>query len=301
MENITRYIEVDETSDYVLPAITLGPARYHERAVHIGIDRGNGKVACLCGLHHKQSPDVWQSPSVAISPDITCGGCLRSMRAMLKKSSAKPYMAVIKKIGQKIEDVQFHVKQTNRTNSNGYIVYEVDPEARVQSVHRKLADGSLLGGCFKHDKADTSMIVGIKALMGTELIHITDTIQSSKLGSPVPVCKERLTPNEEWLKVSKLYNNRILRITCPKCAELYIKRLMVKYPRRDKTFRERSHMVQALSDSLNKVFKDNKQAMAFALNSDAADVPPAWKALVDDYKQAYDNLELLNQSCEEIV
>jgi len=141
---ITRFIEADEVNDYVLPAITLGKyekaiqcrdshfrSPQYERKIHIGIDKGNSKVACLCGQHHRQPSDLWKSPSIESSPNITCGSCIRAMRAILRKSSSKSYILVIRKIGQKIKDAQFHDRQKGASSNCGNKNYIVIPEPRV--------------------------------------------------------------------------------------------------------------------------------------------------------------------------
>ncbi len=127
MKEITRYFDATKTTDYILPAITLG----NDKAIHIGMDKGDGKTACLCGQHHKQTGDVWSSPEVAEEPDITCGSCLRSMKALIRSTEMRPFLVIMEAIGQKISTAKFHIKQerTNTSTSDG--PYDVKPESRV--------------------------------------------------------------------------------------------------------------------------------------------------------------------------
>ena len=132
MTEVSRFIEVDAQHDYVVPVITLGDYERSYRtvtgysfqkrtgAVHVGIDKGEGKVACFCGQHHKQESVVWKSPSIETAPDITCKMCLKTMRKLIR-GSASPYQSVIEALGQKLVKAQFHERQEGKNNNSTYV------------------------------------------------------------------------------------------------------------------------------------------------------------------------------------
>lgn len=135
----SRIIDATTDTNYVIPAITMGEYDnvYYSRTstslqinkrkgkIHVGIARKNSEVACLCGQHHKQPKEVWYNPSVEQEPDITCGSCIRVMDSLYFT-----HTDIMKKIGQKIEEAEFHVAK-HRTTATSDISSEITPVPRV--------------------------------------------------------------------------------------------------------------------------------------------------------------------------
>jgi hypothetical protein len=289
MKTVTRYIEATDTTNYILPAITLNVPFKLKRAIHIGIDKKDGNVACLCGQHHRQEKDVWLSPSLDVAPLITCGGCLRVMKALTREHSAKPYMVIMQKIGQKIKDAKFHVKQHNVSNNNGYDKSDIEPVSRILegSVYsRLLPNNILLASCIK----------AIKGLGDNFFINSTTTVVHASTirdNDIAPICGEEANCHERWFDVDEKDYNKFPNITCPKCVAIQLKRRLGQEPKRDKSTAMRNAMIANKHIALLAFYKKNKSVFDYVENNTQSIIPDNWLKLVKDYNTEVANLRLL--------
>lgn len=242
MKEITRHLKATKDADYIIPAITLGD----NKAFHIGIDKGDGEVACLCGQHHKQNDDVWNSPSVEEAPYITCGSCLRSMKAIIRYTDMRPFFAIMHAVGQKISTAAFHVKQerVNTTTSNRH--YEIEEEPRIMSYPRMTPIGVILTACKQSAWSTTP------GSIESQLVHSAYiTFNTPVISSVHTICEEEghwdIIPQPEYAT----YPN----ITCPKCAAIQHARKVGHEPKRDKSIQQRINMITCGLDYIKVVRK----------------------------------------------
>lgn len=135
MNEITRFFSMNSEHDYVVPAITLANINSrvtsnYSACIHVGIDKGNGEVACFCGQHHKQDKDVWKSPSVEEAANITCKMCNKTMERLIRTSS-DPYKAIMEKLGQKISEIETHTPKKGVNSTSVCMPTELVTEPRV--------------------------------------------------------------------------------------------------------------------------------------------------------------------------
>lgn len=242
MKEITRYIEATENADYILPAITLSD----KMATHIGVDKGNGEVACLCGQHHKQNDDVWNSPSVEEAPNITCGSCLRSVRAIIKSTDIRPFLSIMQAIGQKISTAAWHIKQSrvNTSTSNG--PYKIEEEPRIMAYPRETPIGFILTACKQSPWATTP------GSIESQLVHSAYIKSNTPVRSAVhTICEEE----GHWDLIPQPEYNTYPDITCPKCAAIQHARRIGHTPKRDKSIMQRINMINYGLELVAKVRK----------------------------------------------
>jgi len=143
MNEVNRLMELDDCDYYVMPALRLKKhisglvcselTRYVTPKIHIGIDKGDGKVVTLCGKHHNKDNNHkdWDIlDDVNEYPEITCGACLRSKHATIRDSIYSPAKAIMHALGQRLEDAATHTKKSG-SSLNSPVEYDVEPESRV--------------------------------------------------------------------------------------------------------------------------------------------------------------------------
>lgn len=224
MSLTTRTIEKTDSVLYIIPAIQLKPLRdeetkrYGERAIHIGLyKRDDDKVACLCGQHHKQPSDAFEFLNVKSHPNITCGGCIRSLRKLLRESSGKPYEVIMDAINQKIEDAEFHTKKEGSQGHQSYGPYDVEPESRI-------LEGSLTDP-LPRLRPDGLTIKGAIDVFGNRVNPIVHAINTEH-GPTKSLCGDGCNLMEIDADNLKTFPT----INCPECAKLIRERFPEEAP-----------------------------------------------------------------------
>ena len=259
-EKITRYIEATDTTDYILPAIQLAKyknrmvmpssLRSYPRAIHIGIDKGSGVAATLCGQHHKRNnTDEWYTlDDVEEYPNITCGSCLRVMKRLISSSGARPYMVIINTVGQKIRNAKFHVKKNIEPKPR-----ELNDLGPVPDALKELLDKINLP--YPRYTSWGITMAACRDYFGSMNGHVhaatTDTY-----GNITSVCG--MGSNLGLISEEEL--NTYPDITCPFCAKITRKRFPENGPFRDKTLKQRTEMVEEKRLQMVNLFNAYEQA-----------------------------------------
>lgn len=261
MNLTTRTIEKTDSVLYIIPAIQLKPfveegkKRYGERVVHIGRFNGDrDKVACLCGQHHKQPDDAFEFLNVNSHPDITCGGCIRSLKALLNRSTGRPYEVIMKAIHQKIEDAEFHVKKEG-SHSQSYGPYEVEPESRI-------LEGSL-SDPLPRLRPDGLIIEGVIDVFGNIMEPVIHAISSVSVHTGTKALCDK---GCNLIKVDTENLSTFPSINCPECAKLIRERFPEDEPKAFVDHQDEIEFAQLQIDELADELQKLKEHM-FALKA----------------------------------